>query len=227
MVRRISDAVWRYRAPLLLTGAATLAICVSAVVLAEWRGVPPSSLFKDAARSEIEGPLAGAVSVIGVMALVAAAAIAFFVAGLSRRERGLLLTIGVVSTVAALDDQFMLHESVPDWVPASNQVYVLVYGAILVAVIASVHRSRSTTALPLLFASGLFLGLSITMDVVKDTLGIAVGALTVVEDTLKLLGIAYWLSFTVLRGLEISRGATPSDDGEPVASRPNSAVRLP
>lgn len=189
-----------------------------AISLVEARGESETDLFLDV--YELTGSrLSGLISMAGVALLTAAAAIALFAASVSRPRAPadprpqLLLWVGLLTALLAIDDYLAVHELADDVLQMltgieaerilKNVLELLVLGTygLLFAIV--LWRYRVTVAASqwlLLAGAGVFLAGSLVMDMaphswLAETIGISLDGQALVEDTLKLAGIALYLAY--------------------------------
>ena len=143
-----------------------------------------------------ERPLAvGLISSLGYLLWMAAATVCFFagltgLAGGGRRVRELLLCGGVFSLLLCLDDMFLLHDK---YIGADFLYITYAVFALLI-----LFRYRDLVVWlggPNFLAAVALLGGSILLDKAQQFLPWTYNDVQIVEEGLKFLGIACWLSF--------------------------------
>lgn len=135
----------------------------------------------------------GVFSYVGVLLWAAAGSVATLAWAILRdadRDRArYFLFAGVVSTIFAFDDLFLLHEDVlPHRAGIDELLVMAVYGLVALAFLVR-HYARIVVEGPsLLVGAVVFFGASVLLDLWDPS-----DANVLVEDTLKLLGIGCWL----------------------------------
>lgn len=197
--RRESSSSWQ--SPVIGTGLLAAVVLVTVVAVGVVVDDFGAHVFRDPAALPGITPLTGAMSAFGIMLWAAAAALAWFSASmLEGRDRSFMIAMGSASAFLALDDQFMLHEGLPQesW-ELGQLVYVFVYGLAAIGIGFVWRDSFPGPYLGLLLvALGLF-GLSMAADALAEFVEQPFGLQTAVEDSLKFGGIAYWTAFIALR----------------------------
>jgi hypothetical protein len=176
--------------PLLLV-AAVAAVSLGVAVAA---GVPARDLVRDPA-PYLGTPLhVGVLSTLGVLLWTAAGALAL-VASLGDRS---LRLFAALSALCAVDDAFLLHEEVwPRLTGLPEELALLPYAVLGVLLLRRLtgFEARPRAAFT---AAIVALGLSVGLDLVGSPLGLVSGTAddvrNLVEELLKLAGIALWLS---------------------------------
>jgi len=157
----------------------------------------------------------GAVSYIGILAWCATASICFLtvaVIGKSDRQpeaRTFFLLAGVMSTLLLMDDLFRLHEVVfPEILNLSEYTLYAIYAGLGVYFLLRCRDMIAKTDYLLLLFAGGFLGLSLSVDVLTDTIfgWVAGGALF--EDGLKFAGVIGWCMYFTLVSVKHLRLST-------------------
>jgi hypothetical protein len=183
--------------PYVATGALLLALAAYAALT----GTPAYLWTRDPAAIHDANPFLGAASNLGILLWTAAASLAFFTAARLRGEfearetRAFLVWAGLLTTWLLLDDLFMLHERLlPDVVGIPQWLTVLMYGALLITLLARFREVVAVTDTRLL---GLSLGsfvFSAGIDQAPGTWHTWEG-LVFLEDAAKLFGIVSWLAY--------------------------------
>jgi hypothetical protein len=150
----------------------------------------------------------GALSSLGVLLWGAAATVCFLGASVLREPlsgRGLrpfLLGAGAFTILLMLDDLFLVHEAVvPRYLGLQDSAVYAGYAGLAATLALRFRRTILTTRYSLLLLSVALLAGSVGFDVLEDVFGvegISVSGLNLnylVEDGLKLLGIAGWLVY--------------------------------
>lgn len=211
---------------------AAIVVTAGAQVYADLEGVPFADLSRDAA-AVLEGPnYTGAYAMFTVLLWASSAAVALFCA-LVMRGAGeriaarYLLFGGLITVFMVLDDAFLLHETVGLILGDREEIFFVAYGLATVA-FAWLYRRRLGPGLLLLAgAFGCWLS-STALDIVLST-----GAPFIVEDGLKLAGVALWAYLMIrISMVEVRRlippavpavpaapAVEPGDPDEPVTAR--------
>jgi hypothetical protein len=108
--------------------------------------------------------LTGFVTVCNYSVLLAGSAIAFYRATFLGGPCGVLLLLGGLMVLLAIDELFMLHEMTGEWELAVALAYAL---AALAIVVAGLRRFGLLTLVPLVFAFA-SLGVSVAADVLQQ-----------------------------------------------------------
>lgn len=186
----------RSRAALVLVLAVLPALVVYALVLglSVEAGIKPILVIRDLPQTCAYPIGVGMMPSIGILMWAAAAAISLFAgcSGLvaSPRWRQLLRVGGVLTTLLALDDLFLLH----DRYIGQDALYVTY--AVLAVFILLRFRDLVLEANAVAFLlAGLCLGFSVLYDKFQEVLPWAYAAGQIVEEGAKFIGIACWLLF--------------------------------
>jgi hypothetical protein len=190
------------------TGFAVL-VFTAALILSKLEGVPPSLMTRDALHTLDGQVYVGFVSSLGIlfwtMAATTCLLTAFVVRGSHspRDVTGFFLGFGLLATVLALDDLYMLHDKIlPFFTRLPQHAFS---GSYALAALLLIVRFRSVilrTPWLLLACSLACLGLSAAMDFGLPDLD----RIVFVEDWFKFLGILCWTSYFVRCGAEELRG---------------------
>lgn len=222
---------WR---PLLLAAAAAAA-CIGAIwAFAALRDVRPDQLTRDIYYLANKPVYYGLLSMLGIMAWAASAAIWLFGwallrrLGASRSLTALCLASGMLSLLLLGDDAFMLHEYIlPVKLGIPEGLVMGIYVIIGVAYAGVGWRSVAATPYLPALCAGLCLGGSLGLD--QIILGSS-PVQTVIEDSLKFAGIIFWLTYACV-ATSASLGAAaglreaPTVTGERGADRSRGATR--
>jgi hypothetical protein len=160
-----------------------------AALIFVFKGNDVAHLYRDAASITGAPSYLGAFSFMGEGLLVAAAALAAFAVVCGAKDRGLFAAGALLSLVIAVDDLFMLHErEIPGRFGISENS-VLVFYAVVGAVLLAVMSWRWGWSRMTLFGISMgFFASSLAVDMLD---GLAV-ELIWIEDTAKLCGMAVW-----------------------------------
>src|SRR5689334_24947646 len=128
---------------LLLTYLPALAVLAVSLVLHEGKGVDFGLVSRDPSAQFNAYPLVGAQSMLGGLAWISAAVVAFVTVavlrrtGKGRQERTwFLLGMGVFTLVMGVDDIFLLHDGLgPRYLGIDERPFLLAYGVLIVVVV--------------------------------------------------------------------------------------------
>lgn len=164
--------------------------------------IPFSRLTRDPISLAGLNPLFGIVSNVGVLLWCVATAVCFFSAALLAKGTNFnvskfLFVSGVLSFFLLIDDFFVIHESMRDYfgIP-EDMVYIfyLVYLIFYFIAFRILILNKYTVLLILAFG---FLGASATLDIFQELVEYEIPAYFLVEDGLKLIGIASWAGYFI------------------------------
>ena len=174
---------------------------VGVYALSQIKGMPLSDLTRDPAAVTDTSVYIGILSTLGILLWSATTAICLFAAALLSRDRRhrqaswFLLCSGLLCLLLTFDDALLLHERVFPYLLNIPQFGVVVGYALIVGVylLYFVRRILTTDYLLLLLAL-LFLSSSAAMD---QFLSVSKwgGLETFFEDSLKFIGIVFWLAY--------------------------------
>lgn len=195
--------------------APALAVIAAVAAASLLTGITPARFTQDPAALTGAHPLLGAASNLGVLAWTATAAVCLFTAMLlhGRRDRRefarWMLAAGLLTCLLALDDLFLLHESLlPEALgipqPAVLAAYVAAVGLFLLRFRAPMERTDRT----LLGLALAFFAASVAADQLPGAWFRASGWLYLLEDGCKLLGIAGWSGYFLSVAASALRPAT-------------------
>jgi hypothetical protein len=167
--------------------------------------VPAAFLVRDPAQLAKFPFYFGALSYVGVLAWCTAGAIGLF-CGMLSRDRGarhLLIGAGGLSLVLGLDDLFTFHEIIaPGYLHLPERLVMGVYGGLVLALLAWCARTILTRTDFLLLGVGLaFFAVSVVIDSGVGDQGLNY----MLDDGLKLCGIAGWTAYIVRTGAQMVR----------------------
>lgn len=191
----------RFSALLIIYGPVLFVLGVTA--WAKLRARVPISFFSLDATSTLDGhPLTGAQSTLGVLVWCAAAGVCFFSCAVLQRRRGnqnfrsFLLWSGVITTVLALDDMFLVHEDLARrYLSLNEEVVFLALGALLAWYLIRFRRNVRDSEYLLLLLAFVLLGSSVVVDFFQDQWS-GPGRFFF-EGATKLLGIATWSAYLI------------------------------
>jgi hypothetical protein len=162
---------------------------------------------RDPSSSTGASPLIGLLSNLGVLAVWGAATAALLAGAVIGRARGWhaalpLLLLGAGSAFLALDDFFLIHESLAERIGLPEDPLFAGYAVVGAAFLWIYREFFRAHDWPLLALAGGLLGASVLIDQVVAHL--VSGSVNWIEDTIKFLGLAFlaayllWLSFWML-----------------------------
>lgn len=201
-VRRLSDRRrrgaptrydWTGSAAVVACGAVAVLALVGAVHVLGWdfRLMARDPISVARAGDDVDRHYVGWVSHAGVLGWAAAAATGLAGARMHRGDRGraALMVGGLLSLGLAVDDLYLVHESlVPRYTPLPEETVLAGWAVVTVAWLVGFRRwALGQRALPLLVVAGVALGASVAADLV--------GAGVLTEESLKLFGVGVWTCF--------------------------------
>jgi len=209
LARTIRRRTRTTRATWALSGITIVAV-VAACGVAALAGIGIENLTRDPVAVAQVPIYVGMFSNLGVMLWAATAAVALFRYLLFRTQghaTGLrtpstiryILSIGLLTTFAALDDMFLFHEQIAPRLFGMVEEAVFVGYIVVVAALAVGFRRNILHSYygPLIVAAACFAA-SMALDAVPWLSALFEPVVeTVVEDALKLLGIIWWCSYVV------------------------------
>jgi len=209
--RSPNGSVWLHADGRVSAGAALAVVLIATAFFAGflWLGHrserPLEALVRDPAATFGYWPFYGMLSHLGVFLMIATSAICLFAALVTRRDRGLLISIGWFSGYLAMDDFFMLHEAIFPWhgVPEIAVLGTIAAAALLIFAVFRAHFfSRPAIAI---WLSGGLLAVSIGLDILLDYSVTQV----LIEDGFKFAGLALWAVYWTLvaRAAALGTGA--------------------
>lgn len=191
-----------------------LVLLAACAVAAGSAGVPLGDLVREATYVARAPVYTGGLAATGVGLWVAAAAVALFSTlgqpWRNKRLGELVVVLGLLSVVLALDDQFRLHEDVLPALGLPEETAYVAYALALALVRArdAVLQRADTTAFVL---AVVLLAMSVGVDLVQqplqDRLGLTGGARVYLEDGLKLCGAAVWLRWVAALSRDVPASA--------------------
>ena len=192
-----------------LPSPAVLAVCfagvgallAAAAIGAEILEKPLTVFLEEPAQDGSDVWYAGLVSTAGALLWWSAATVSYVTAWVARERRagvaGFWLGAGVLSTVLALDDLFLLHEYVvPTHFHASERFVVLGYTIAASGLVLTYRRYLRTLPWSLALVALAFFGVSLAIDDVYKG-GPTFERYLFVEEATKLLDITAWTLFFV------------------------------
>ncbi|MBB6431489.1 hypothetical protein [Algisphaera agarilytica] len=175
-------------------------------------GIPLGALTRDIASVARVHPLTGAMSQAGLALWAAAAAVCgysalrHFRAGSHGWIIRFHLVAGAVTVALLVDDAFMVHEHYAPKLLGINEIWVLglLSGAVFTFLLTYRRFILANRALPLLVMTCMFFGIMLTTDIYQGRMGDA-NFRHLLEDGMKFMGIAGWLSWLTCCGLILDR----------------------
>ncbi len=185
--------------PFVWGGFRALAACLIAACLFKYSGASSfEQLFRDIASAEGIPVHQGLFSQLGIMVWSGAMGVLLFVAtavpSRTSREAAFIRCSLFLTSLLALDDAFLLHESVFGQVfGVSEKVTFGVYGLLILGYLYFFSEIILTTQFLLLVLALALFGLSVVVDL-TPRLAVVVGKdpLFLLEDGSKLAGIVFW-----------------------------------
>lgn len=202
----VSQNPWHRKSFLYFTGACVVAAVLSLLVFIYERSHPgfdASVLFRDPNALASNPAYYGLFSNIGVLCWAIAATVSLFTGYIMMRKRGyygFFLLGGCLSAILCFDDLFMIHEyALPHFgIPES---FSYVCEGFLLLILLWVYRAYILKGFWLpLFISLAALSFSVLLDSAPPFRGE-----TTIEDTAKLIGIAFWAYYFTSMSLSVMR----------------------
>jgi hypothetical protein len=206
--------------PILAVATASVLFVAASVLLADARGEAANDLFAD--MYELTGSrLTGLISTVGVVLLAATSAVCLFTARIIWRLpkstycARFLLGAGLLTAVLATDDYLSVHEFADDMLTIATgveagralknileAVVLGVYGLLFSVLLWRFRSTVASTEWALLAIAGALLLASLVLDMaphswLASNLGLSLDTQGFVEDTLKLTGIAFYVTYFV------------------------------
>ncbi len=173
-------------------------------------------------------PLVGALSAFGVILWWFTVSVCLFTfalarsLGMSRSVRLFLLTSGLFTLLLAIDDQFLIHDDLASRYLGMREREVMAIYLLIAALYVIVNRAVIRRSEWIILAAALvFFGSSIAFDYLvqmtmtsSESIGIGLDWGMLIEDGLKLMGIAGWSAYL----LRFSYFAVTREDGTHAAN---------
>ena len=186
--------------PFLIITIVSSVLLGAVLILHFWKNIPVGRLTADpVALADGLPAYSGFLSQVGVIIWSAAASICFFCGKLvwrSRADRELkrfLAVSGAFTLWLALDDMFLLHETVFPLVGIPQNVVLGSYVVLTLAYLFAFRRTILETNFLLLAVSLSFFAVSVVLDVLKPFKY----SLTFFEEGAKLIGIVAWTVYFI------------------------------
>lgn len=173
---------------------------VGVYALSRIKGIPLSDLTRDPAAVTDTVLYIGILSTLGLLLWSASTAICLFAAALLSRDRRhrqaswFLLCSGLLCLLLTFDDALLLHERVFPYLLNTEFGVFVGYALIVGVYLLYFARQILTTDYLLLLLALLFLSSSAAMDQFLPT-SMWRGLETFFEDSLKFIGIVFWLAY--------------------------------
>lgn len=157
--------------------------------------------FKELTRDPISlaglNPIFGIVSNVGVLLWCAATVVCFFSATIivTGAEKKILFFSGVLSFFLMIDDFFVIHESLRDYFGVPQNLSYAFYVLFVIFYFGFFWKKILNDNVALLVLAFVFLGGSMMIDVFQDMFDHVIPAYFLIEDGLKLIGIASWAGY--------------------------------
>ncbi len=168
---------------------------VTAVAVMLFSGFEMKEILRDPAQHTEQSSFLGLVSNVGIWLWIASATLGLFTALVVDKprasgRRNLLLLVGLLSLLLAVDDFYLIHERYVD-----QRICYATYALILVAILVR-HYSiiLKTNAFAFLAAGGL-LAMSILTDLAQHDIPLGYWSIQAFEEGFKFCGAALWLYF--------------------------------
>ena len=152
-------------------------------------------ILRDPAQQTGQSSFLGFVSNIGIWLWISSAAIAFFHVvsrspRVARNRRELLLLVGMLSLLLAIDDFFMIHDRY-----VNQKICYLAYAVLLTLLLLRHHEGIFAIDGFAFLAAGSMLATSIVLDLGQRFIPVSYEDLQIVEEGFKFTGAATWLYF--------------------------------
>lgn len=198
------------RRNLAVAAAPALLMVLANSLITYFTDVRTSQMVNDPAATLEYPAYIGIFSYLSVALWIAAAAIGIFGWRVLRDHSPaggrFLRDAGLLSGWMTLDDLFLVHERlVPTYVGPPEAAVYAAEGAVALAILIRHRALAPGPGRELLILAGVAFGLSLMADL-WDPSGLDV----LVEDALKVLGVAAWLGFLVVRASRLLQPAAPS-----------------
>jgi len=177
-------------------------------------GFSLKEIIRDPAQQTGQSSFLGFVSNIGVWLWICSGTICLFSAGVGgfateKKHRELLILIGLLSLVLAVDDFFLLHDR---YLP-QRQVFLFYAFLAITLLVRYFKKIMEIDGFAFLLAGGL-LALSIFTDLNQRKIPFDYAQVQVAEDGFKFVGAASWLYFSYrLASFGLIRSANTSNQG--------------
>jgi hypothetical protein len=204
--------------------SALLAMIGTAAYVSRRIAYPLADLFRDPAHA-LDGPwYAGLFSALGVTMWAAAAAICLFSFAVvrsrssNRDARLFLLFFGLLTLLLCYDDLYQMHETIiPRWLGIPETAVLASYALLMGGALLRFRRTILQSDPHLLIAALACFGVAAIIDVSPG----ASPVITVVENSLELLGISAWLMYFGRKSFQLVMDAdqVPTHSERRVATR--------
>lgn len=182
--------------PVLLVATGTVAVVAASFVVAKLSDVSVTALVRDANSTSGVAWHVGSLSLVGVLVWASASAVAVFASTRAHPpDRAFLRPFGILGLVLALDDALLLHEEVVPAILGSDLAEYALYAVYALVAVAIGWRSWRVLT-PVARAFGLAMGAMFACSALIDVLDLPQ---LYIEDTFKLVGIAFWAGLAVVQ----------------------------
>lgn len=156
-----------------------------------------TEIIRDPAQQSGQSSFLGFLSNIGIWLWISSTAISFFSVltydfAASDRRKKLLVLVGMLSMILAIDDFFMIHDRY-----VNQNICYLVYAFFAVILLVRYYKEIIEIDGFSFLLAGLLLALSILTDLIQDYLPLHYIHSQAFEEGFKFIGAATWLYFAV------------------------------
>ena len=144
-------------------------------------------------------PYFGFLSYVGILLWCSTASVCLYSSLILKKYKSesewikFLLASGLITTMMLVDDLFLFHEYIPNYIPINEKIIFSIYGIIIIIFLIRFWRIiLNNTKYLLLLASFIFFALSMATDVFHDD---KLAFHYSFEDGFKLLGIVSWFIY--------------------------------
>jgi hypothetical protein len=149
-------------------------------------------ILRDPAQQSGQSSFLGFLSNIGIWLWISSSAICFFSANAAKgNQRELLLLVGMLSMILAIDDFFMIHDRY-----VNQKLCYLTYAILAGALLARHQKKIMEINGSAFLLAGLLLALSILTDLTQKQNPLGYVCTQVFEEAFKFIGVATWLYFS-------------------------------
>lgn len=199
IAQNLRAQIWRSRKLILLLYVPTVIGILVVAAVNRGTHIPYSEFMRDTTSLAGVAPWTGIVSNLGVLLWCAAATLCFAGAYLARQRQDFfrfLLASGCLTLVLMLDDFFVVHESLRDYLAfpeeATYSLYLLCFAGYLFYFGRLILRTEYLLFVVSLFLLGISLGIDIFQEPIQQSLG---SSYYLIEDGFKFAGIVGWFGY--------------------------------
>lgn len=160
-------------------------------------------------------PYLGFLSHAGGLLWIAAAAVGLFVASVLPRDndaRVVLYLAGGIALIFGLDDVYMFHDFLaPKLLGIPEKIVYLLYAVMVIYLIRVVRRRPGMRGHLLFMVALAAMGLSVGVDVLDSRGWFPLPDPYLLEDSLKIIGVVFWLGFLVVLATAVLAGSQSPD----------------